>query len=1171
MALGESLTDVTRVGDPTQAGVRESGSGVAPASPLPERIGPYRVLELIGEGGMGVVYLAEQEAPLRRQVALKLVKVGMDTRQVVARFDSERQTLALMHHPNIAAVYDAGETRDGRPYFAMEYVAGTPITEYCDERRLPTRQRLDLFRDVCHAVQHAHQKGVIHRDLKPSNVLVMEEGGRPVPKVIDFGIAKAIAHHLTESTLFTEHGLLIGTPEYASPEQTESGEDLDTRTDVYSLGVMLYELLVGGVPFDRAKLRRAGYAEIQRIIREEEPPKPSTRLSSLGAGAADVALRRQTSLPTLTREVRGDLDWIALKALEKDRARRYGSASDLAEDLRRHLQHEPVVARPPSVAYRSLKFMRKRRLLVSAAAVVLLVLGAGLATSTSLYIRAERARRDADRERATAETARATAETARATAETARATAEAAERETSRQRSISDTARRAAEATRDDALHQSYRSMLLAADGSIQTGDFNAAAEQLDSTDPALRGWEWRFLRRVFDSSPASVRIGQISRIGFDATSGEIFASSRYGAYRFAIGSGGLTRTAESLAPPGVVNANGVGLGRFAAVGRSGTLAVWLAWESPTYSCVRTAPETEGAVTCRATPGLLPPGQVLSEDERDRVVIRDLSTGRDISILRHPGVGTWTAVKPVVVPRAADAPPGVDQPTEYADTARTFGPVFSATLSADNTRLATWSLNNDIYVWDLQTATRLSVVRGHQSLVKSVVFAADARRLVSAYADGIVRVSDTETGAEAAVLHVDGPTVVAATASGFRVAVGTTDGSVLIWEPGANRAPVTLKGHSEAVTGLAFSTDSSLLATGSADRTIRVWDARSVAVRTTLVSNTRDVSSLAFNPSADRIVSASALDGDIRVWSTTGALTALGVHPKVRWVQFAGSHVLSGGVDGTVRTWDPTHAQPIRTVDLTPGRAAVSVAATANERYVAATTTDIGPPNQYLHVETRLYDLVSGRSMPLTPEYVGQSFNLPNVAFSPDGSTVVKFVGLSNPLRGVAQFYRTGSGALLGTWQTDAFLRGAVVAFSPDSRRVVFALPGQLLIGSVGSNRPDIIVSDKFQAAKAVFTPDGARLLVSDATSIQVFDAKSGTKVGEFSEIGRIVAVSPDGARLVTYARRSIRILDARRRELLLSIRLPADVTSADLSTDGERIAVAAADGTVYLLDPGPV
>ena len=325
---------------------------------------------------MGLVFVAEQTEPVRRNVALKLIKPGMDTKQVIARFEAERQALALMDHPNVAKVLDAGTTDSGRPYFVMELVRGIPITKFCNQQKLETRQRLELFVTVCRAVQHAHQKGIIHRDLKPSNVLVELHDVIFVPKVIDFGVAKAINQQLTERTLHTNFAQMIGTPLYMSPEQAElSGLDVDTRTDVYSLGVLLYELLTGTTPFDKQTLKEAGYDEIRRIIRENDPPKPSDRISTLQAEVITTVSQQHGSDPRkLSRTLRGELDWIVMKALEKDRTRRYESASAFAADVERYLNDEPVVACPPSTSYRFHKFVRRNKTPLSAAAVVVLTL-----------------------------------------------------------------------------------------------------------------------------------------------------------------------------------------------------------------------------------------------------------------------------------------------------------------------------------------------------------------------------------------------------------------------------------------------------------------------------------------------------------------------------------------------------------------------------------------------------------------------------------------------------------------------------------------------------------------------------------------------------------------------------------------------------------------------------
>ncbi len=393
----------------------QTRSDIADLKPGDE-IGPFTIIETIGEGGFGLVCLAEQRYPVRRRVALKLVKAGMDTREVLARFETERQALAVMDHPNVARVFDAGMTDRGRPWFAMEYVPGVPITEYCDRHRMSTAERLRLFIPICRAVQHAHQKGIIHRDLKPSNILVMMVDGEPVPKVIDFGIAKAQDLRLDQRSLHTEAGRIIGTPEYMSPEQAgTTGLDIDSRTDVYSLGVVLYELLTGVLPFESATLRAAGIETIQRMIRDVDPPRPSTRIGTAATVAVsnaapnhpatiDIARLRRTELGSLKRQIRGDLDWIIMKCLEKDRSRRYDSPGNLAMDIERHLNNEPVLASPPSSLYRVRKTLRRHRAAAAVGALITLVILGSLVAVSMLYVRAEE-----QRELATTEAAKANA------------------------------------------------------------------------------------------------------------------------------------------------------------------------------------------------------------------------------------------------------------------------------------------------------------------------------------------------------------------------------------------------------------------------------------------------------------------------------------------------------------------------------------------------------------------------------------------------------------------------------------------------------------------------------------------------------------------------------------------------------------------------------------------
>jgi WD40 repeat protein/serine/threonine protein kinase len=839
-------------------------------------IGPYKLLEQIGEGGFGVVFMAEQQEPVRRKVALKVLKPGMDTKQVVARFEAERQALALMDHPNIAHVFDGGEMASGRPYFVMELVKGVPITKYCDEHRLTPRQRLELFVPVCEAVQHAHQKGVIHRDLKPTNVMVALYDGKPVPKVIDFGVAKAAGQPLTDKTLFTGFGALVGTLEYMSPEQAELNQlDVDTRSDVYSLGVLLYELLTGTTPLGRRRLKDTGLLEALRIIREEETLRPSARLSTTAELPA-VAASRGMEPKKLSGAVRGELDWIVMKALEKDRDRRYDSANAFAADLRRHLHDEPVVACPPSAWYRFRKLARRRRrALVMASVLVLAALvGIGaLALSTVLVWQANKGLKGAvERER-----------------------------------------------------REAYFQRITLAHRELTTDAPAAGVRALRECPEDLRGWEWHYLMRLCNVEPLVLRDkAGVHGVAF-SPDGELLASAgEDGAVRIRNSRTGklvqvLPHAHDKAACSVAFHPGGKHL---ASAGADGLLKVWDLTTGQVVFNDR-CDVINNEMAAYAVAFSPPDGRRLAAGSDGAVRVWDWGAGQLLYTFRgHERHSIPVAFSPDGQ-RLATASwregPRLWDPITGDGPVRTFPgdgqPISALAFSPDGGRLASASFDRSVRVWDTTTGDVLTLP--HAGNVLSVAFSPDGRRLASAGEDKTVHVWDAETGREVLALrgHTDVCGCVAFSPDGWRLASASTDGTIRIWDAtplqgNEGQGILTFTQHHHEVRSAAFSPDGRWIASAGLGTDVKVWDAATGHLSIEFDAETPVVFCLAWHPDGQRLASA-GLEGEqftIKVWDLRNQRVAfhLPAGPEYFAMAFSpdGHYLVAGRHNGDLESWD---------------------------------------------------------------------------------------------------------------------------------------------------------------------------------------------------------------------------------------------------------------------------
>lgn len=765
-----------------------------------DRIGRYSLLDKIGEGGFGAVWMAEQETPVRRRVALKIIKLGMDTMAIIARFEAERQALAMMDHPHIAKVYDAGATDTGRPYIVMELVPGVPITRYCDEHHLSTTARLNLFIEVCLAIQHAHEKGIVHRDIKPSNILVTQQDGMAVPKVIDFGVAKALEGRLTDKTVFTELHQFIGTPAYMSPEQTEmGGRDIDTRSDIYSLGVLLYELLAGEPPFDPKELVASGIDAMRRTIREQEPVRPSTKLgatlatadndgsatpfarspkesaSSAGghgvtrpasptAAAVRASSRRRLQTKATIALLRGDLDWVTMKCLEKDRARRYASANGLAADIKRHLNHEPVVARPPSTGYKFQKFFRRHQLAVLAAASIVSVLLIGAVVSTWQAVRATRAEREQFQQRREAESAKANETHVRKIAQlqTYAADMKAAQvalLQGSRQQAVTLLDQYWPKPGEEDLRGVEWRYLWQAAQGvevhtwshpgMVLGGRFSPDGRQIAAacSDGFLRIWDFasRQLIAQYDRSVTDDTV----RISFCyAPDGRAIASAaRDGIVLIDSGSGRVVRTL-ALPPEEKSTLTEMSLayspdGHWLAAGSARGTRIWNTanWESlalPVVSTGRVSFAPDGK-TLFVGSGFW---DLAAKTETDAGIAKEYPFAFAFSRSSDWGVGVnglgYGLGRLAIWDRKSGGLVRVDQ----AHNSR----IFEVAFSHDGKRFATGGSDQQIHVWDSSTREKIVTLKGHLNEVWSLEFSPDDRYLVSSSKDRTVKVWDMQAG-----------------------------------------------------------------------------------------------------------------------------------------------------------------------------------------------------------------------------------------------------------------------------------------------------------------------------------------------------------------------------------------------------------------------------------------
>jgi eukaryotic-like serine/threonine-protein kinase len=1091
-------------------------NGATPRERVGSIIGPYKLLQQIGEGGFGVVYMAEQEQPVRRLVALKIIKPGMDTSQVIARFESERQALALMDHPNIARVLDAGATGSGHPYFVMELVKGVPITDFCDKNHLATDARLKLFLNVCHAIQHAHHKGIIHRDIKPSNVMVTLHDGIPVVKVIDFGVAKATVQKLTERTLFTAYGQMLGTPAYMSPEQAEmSGLDIDTRSDVYSLGVLLYELLTGTTPLEANRLREAGYAEMQRLIREEDPPRPSTRLSSLGDSATGVAGNRGLEVKRLVQLLASDLDWVVMKALEKDRNRRYDTPASFAEDIERYLADETIEARPASAGYRLRKILRRNKGPVLSASLIFLALVSGVFGTTLGLFEAKRHEGEAKRQEQLAVAAQ--------KQEALRADSEAKL------------------AKENGLLAQSERDASTLARNNQKIAEGKAAELKV-----ALAQSYFRQGLREYDAGRPNSALADLTRaLAMTGPEHPLCTSYRRVLVDRCLQGG------KQLLPP-LWHAGPV---RTVAFSPDGTRVVTGSldktariWDVSTGASLGKKMEHERAVEGVA---FSPDGTRLITRSGKLTRLWDGYSGAPLgAVMEHEGDVTSAMFSPdatFVVTGSRDGTARLWNAHSGVPTTprmRHDASVYCVTFSPDGRRVATGCgvgvRTGSAQLWDATTGGAVGKVMRHSDIVYSVVFSPDGTRILTGSQDGTARVWDAQSGAPIGPLIRRDCPIGNAIFSPDGTRILTHDGdfgweyrsyTAQLWDAMTGAPVGAAMNHEGYVQAIAFSPDGTRVVTASQGRVARLWDGYTGGPVGEVMKHQSYVGSVAFSPDGTRLLTGSD-DNTARLWS---ADTGIPIGQEMRHPHQDHGTAVAFSPDGT----------RVITGSAKPGKGRVIGTA---HLWDAHTGAPIGEEMQHERQVT-------------------------SVAFSPDGTRVATGSGRWNS-GGLAELWDAHTGVRVGQAIRHAHLVWQV-AFNPDGTRVVTSSQdGTARLWDPHTATPlGKVMKHDLGIRSLAISPDGTRVVTSsDDGTVRLWDAHTGTPCGAVMKhegLLRTVAISPDGTRVVAGSENgTARLWDAHTGTPLGEVlKHEGEVRSVAFSPDGMRVVTGSTDYTARLWD----